>query len=192
VLAPADTWTGLPLSSCPDREALVLRYLAAFGPASVRDVQAWSGMTRLKGVVDGLRERLVSFRDEQRVELFDLPDAPRPSEDVSAPVRFLYDFDNLLRGHADRSRVVSAVNLRRVTARNGMPPATVLVDGEVSAAWKAERSHRTISLEITPFRRFDSSETEEVNTEGIRLLSFLSSEASPGHEVGEVRFAAPD
>lgn len=184
-LAPADTWTGIPLAPGPDRETLVLRYLAAFGPASVRDVQAWSGLTRLKEVVEGLRERLVSFRDEAGGELFDLPEAPRPSADVPAPARFLYDFDNLLRSHADRSRVISAENLKRISSRNGMPPATVLVDGEVAAAWKVDRSRRTPSLDITPFRPFNNSESEGVTGEGIRLLSFLS----PGQEVGEVRFS---
>lgn len=186
-LAPADTWTGRPLAPGPDREALVLRYLASFGPASVRDVQAWSGLTRLKAVVEGLRERLVSFGDASGVELFDLPDAPRPSSDVPAPVRFLYDFDNLLRGHADRSRVISAENLRRISARNGMPPATVLVDGEVGAAWRVDRSRRTTSLDITPFRIFNNSEIEETVAEGKRLLAFLS----PGQEGGQVRFSTP-
>lgn len=187
LLAPADTWTGLPMVPGPDREALVLRYLAAFGPASVRDVQAWSGLTRLKEVVEGLRERLLSFRDEAGVELFDLPDAPRPSEDVPAPVRFLYDFDNLLRGHADRSRVISDEGLRRISARNGMPPATVLVDGEVSAAWRVDRSRRTLSLDIAPFRPLNNSETEGIAAEGTRLLAFLS----PGQEGGGVRFSPP-
>ncbi|MGW5874970.1 winged helix DNA-binding domain-containing protein [Nocardiopsis terrae] len=186
-LAPADTWTGRPMAPGPDREALVLRYLAAFGPASVRDAQAWSGLTRLRGVLEGLRERLVSFRDEEGTELFDLPDAPRPAPDTPAPVRFLYDFDNLLRGHADRSRVISAENLRRISARNGMPPATVLVDGEVGAAWRVDRSRRAPSLDVTPFRPLNNLETEEITAEGIRLLAFLS----PGQKGGEVRFTDP-
>ncbi|WP_049576414.1 winged helix DNA-binding domain-containing protein [Nocardiopsis sp. SBT366] len=184
VLAPADTWTGLPMAPGPDRERLVLRYLAAFGPASVMDVQAWSGLTRLKAVVEGLRDRLVSFRDPSGTELFDLPDAPRPSADVPAPVRFLYDFDNLLRGHADRSRVVSDENLRGLSARNGMPPATVLVDGEVSASWRVDRGRGTPSLDITPFRAFNNSEIEEITDEGDRLLTFLH----PGQETAGPRF----
>ncbi|OOC55994.1 MULTISPECIES: winged helix DNA-binding domain-containing protein [Nocardiopsis] len=186
-LAPADVWTGLPMDAEPDPDTLVLRYLAAFGPATVRDVQAWSGLTRLRGVVDRLRERLVVLRGEDGAELFDLPGAPRPGPDVRAPVRFLYDFDNLLRGHADRSRVVSAENLRRLTSRNGMPPATVLVDGEVRGAWKVVRERGRAALEVTPFAPFGSAGREEAESEGLGLLGFLV----PDHEGHEVRFARP-
>ncbi|MBR8740919.1 winged helix DNA-binding domain-containing protein [Nocardiopsis sp. MG754419] len=188
VLAPADTWTGLPMDAAPDHERLVLRHLAAFGPASVRDVQAWSGLTRLAPVVSGLRDRLVTFRDEAGAELFDLPDAPRPGPDVPAPVRFLYDFDNVLRAHADRTRMISPDSLRRVTARNGMPPATVLVDGSVAASWKVDRDRRARTLDVFPFRPLDGSETEEIIEEGRRLLAFLS----PIQEGHEIRLHDPD
>ncbi|MGW9558178.1 winged helix DNA-binding domain-containing protein [Nocardiopsis sp. NPDC055551] len=212
-LAPADTWTGLPMDAEPDRERLVLRYLAAYGPASVQDIQAWSGSTRLKSVVEGLRDRLVSFHTEQDerpeggrrparpVELFDLPHAPRPGSDLypdlhadtPAPVRFLYDFDNILRAHADRTRVISDEARRRIAVRNGMPPSTVLLDGSVAATWKVNHirptrsSTHTPSLEVAPFRTLTGSETEEIVEEGRRLLDFLS----PGQGGREVRIHDP-
>ncbi|PDP85743.1 hypothetical protein CQJ94_18450 [Glycomyces fuscus] len=185
--APADTWTGLAMDAEPDPEALVLRYLAAFGPATVKDVQAWSGLTRLRGVVDRLGERLVVLRGEGGAELFDLPDAPRPGPDVPAPVRFLYDFDNVLRGHADRSRIISAEDLGRLASRNGMPPATVLVDGEVRGSWKVVRTKATAAVEVTPFRPFGAADRDGAEAEGLRLLGFLAPERD-GHEV---RFTAP-
>jgi hypothetical protein len=85
----------------------VLRYLRAFGPASVMDMQNWSRLTKLAPAFERLRERLVTFADERGRELFDLPDAPRPEADVPAPVRLLGEYDNVLLGHADRSRIAS-------------------------------------------------------------------------------------
>jgi hypothetical protein len=185
VLAPADTWTGLPMDAAPDPEGMVLRYLAAFGPAGVMDAQAWSGLTRLGEVFDRLRDRLVVLRGEDGKELFDLPGAPRPDGDTAAPVRLLYDFDNLLRGHADRSRVVSDEDLGRLTSRNGMPPATVLVDGEVRASWKVVRTGRNAAVEVVPFAPISGADRDEVEAEGLRMLRFLAADRG-GHEV---RFA---
>lgn len=102
-----ERYFGKPLAKRPSIDDLVMRYFAAFGPATVNDVQAWCGLTKLAEVVERLRSRLVTFRDEQGHELFDLPDAPRPDASTSAPVRFLPQYDNLFLAHADRSRLES-------------------------------------------------------------------------------------
>jgi hypothetical protein len=100
--ATIESWTGRELEAERSIDDVVLRYLGAFGPASVMDVQSWSGLTRLKEVLDRLRPQLLAFRDEHGKELFDLPEAPRPDPSISAPVRFLGGYDNVLLGHADR------------------------------------------------------------------------------------------
>ena len=98
------------------------RYLGAFGPATVRDVQAWSGLTGLKAVIEQLRPSLVTFRDEQDAELFDLPAASRPGGEAPAPVRLVAEFDNLVLSHADRSRVISPEAAKRLYTVNGVIP----------------------------------------------------------------------
>ena len=56
--ATLEDWTGGDLQPDPSPQQLVLRYLRAFGPATVMDVQNWSGLTKLKPVGGG-KESLV-------------------------------------------------------------------------------------------------------------------------------------
>jgi hypothetical protein len=151
----AELWLGEPVrpveASSAGLARLVTRYLGAFGPATVRDVQAWCGLTGLKAVMEQLRPSLVTFTDVQGAELFDLPSAPRPGGDVPAPVRLVAEFDNLMLSHADRSRVVSAANLSRFYAVNGIFPGAVLIDGFVAGIWRLGRSKNTATLTVEPF-----------------------------------------
>src|SRR5215210_482375 len=89
-----------------DRPALIRRHLGAFGPASVADIQAWSGLKGLGDAVAGMADELVAFRHGRRT-LYDLPDAPRPDEETTAPPRLLPEFDSLLLAHQDRTRVIA-------------------------------------------------------------------------------------
>jgi hypothetical protein len=175
-------WLGLGLGPGMTREALVLRYLCAYGPASVMDIQAWCGLTRLAAVVDGLRPGLVVMHDEHGRELFDLPDAPRPGEDVPAPVRLLYDFDNLLLSHADRSRFITGAAHAQQFDPHGPMPRIVLVDGTTAGVWTHERTAACSTLTIRAFDRFDAATVAECETEGASLLRFLDADV-PKHDV---------
>ena len=167
----AEAWLGAAPDADPAPHWLVRRYLAAFGPASVKDIQVWSGLTRLRPVVDSLRPELVTFRDEHGVELFDLPDAPRPDPETPAPPRFIYDFDNLFLSHADRSRVVTD-DYRRQTYPDNIQPSLVLIDGFTSADWKLTRDRDRATLTIRPFIPLTAADNAAITTEGARLLTF--------------------
>jgi len=180
----AEAWLGRPLDPSPSADVLVTRYLAAFGPATAADVQAWSGLTRLGEVVDRLRPGLRSFRDERGRELFDLPDAPRPGPDTPAPVRLVAEFDNLILSHADRARVVSDDNRLRLYTRNGIFPGTVLRDGFVAGMWRLTRSRRAAAVTVELFGSVPSRDRDAVGDEAQRLLAFAADGDSH-----EIRFA---
>jgi len=170
-------WLGRPLASDPSLEEMILRYLAAFGPATVKDMQTWSGLTRLGEVTERLRPRLVAFRDERGAELFDLPDAPRPDPGTPAPPRFLYDYDNLLLSHADRTRVITGEYHQQGFTMDGPMPCIVLVDGFTNGTWKIIRQRRTATLAIKPFTRLSKKDTAALTEEGDRLLAFAAADA---------------
>jgi hypothetical protein len=166
----AEAWLGRPIDRDPSLEEMVLRYLGAFGPASVKDVQTWSGLTRLGEVVERLRPRLLCFRDEYGRDLFDLPDAPRPDPDVPSPPRFLPEFDNLILSHADRTRVIADEHRKAIASRNGMVPATFLIDGFVQGTWKTERNRGKAMLEVEPFEALAKQDRRVLAEEGERLI----------------------
>ena len=181
----AEAWLGRSLDSAPSLDEIVVRYLGAFGPATVKDAQTWSGLTRLGGLVDRLRSRLFSFRDEHGGELFDLPDTPKPDPDAPAPPRFLPEFDNLILSHADRTRVIANEYRKAIASKNGMVPATFLVDGFVRGTWKTERTSAKATLVIEPFEPLAKKASDALASEGERLIRFIGE----GAEASEVVFA---
>jgi hypothetical protein len=173
----AETFLGKTVAASTDLRLLVRRYLAAFGPATPADAQAWSGIGRLKEVFETLRPELVALRDERGRELFDLAEAPRPPEDAPAPVRLLPEFDNLVLGHADRSRVIAHDHRKTISAKNGMTPATILVDGFVAGTWRVERRGRVATLALAPFRALTRRLRAEVEAEAEPLLRLVEEDA---------------
>jgi len=159
----------------------VRRYLAAFGPATVRDIQAWSGLTGLRAAVEELRAMLVTFRDEAGAELFDLPDAPRPAGGTPAPVRLVAEFDNLVLSHADRTRIFAGVDMARMYSINGIVPGSVLVDGFVAGLWRIVTARKTATLTIELWE--DVTDRRTITGEAERLLAF----AAPG-ATHDIRF----
>jgi hypothetical protein len=184
---PVESWLGRPLEANASIDTVVLRYLQAFGPATVADVTTWSRLTGLREVVERLRPQLRTFRDELGRELFDLDDGPRPDPDTPAPVRFLPLYDNLLLSHADRSRFFAA-DERRFSKAIGPYKGSALVDGEIKAIWHLEHDKPAgqvaLVVEHLPLTTKAASAVED---EAGRTLRFWQP-AVANHDVRLVKF----
>jgi hypothetical protein len=174
LLTSAQAWLGGPLAAKPSPRSLVLRYLTAFGPASAADLQAWSGSAGLRAALEKLRGQLRVFHDDAGRELFDVAGAPLPDPDVPAPVRFLPDYDNLLLGHADRSRIVA--DQHQGPKFIGVP--TFLVDGVVGGAWKLQQQRGRATLQLTPYQRFGRADKAAITAEATALIEFAAGDVA--------------
>lgn len=190
--ASAEQWLDKAIPSKPVQpDALLLRYLEGYGPASADDMRAWSGLPRtaVKDAVERLRPKLAVFRDGTgagagKRELFDLPDAPRPDGDVPAPVRLIPEYDNVITTRADE-RFVAKADRPRVFLSALRIAATVLVDGFAAGTWKVEATKKAATLTVEPFKALSARVKKDVEAEAEALLKF----AEPEARVYEVRFA---
>jgi Winged helix DNA-binding domain len=169
-----EAWLDASPDPAADVEKLVRRYLAAFGPATPADAQYWSGVPGLGEVFERLRPRLRTVRDEDGRELFDVPRAPLPHPDVPAPVRFLPEYDNVVIGHKDRTRIVPEGIPRWTEVGWG----SVLVDGTGAARWRLFETKPSATFRIEPFRRLTRGEGADTREEAARLAAFLAPESN--------------
>jgi hypothetical protein len=173
-----ESWLGAAVESAPSLDDLVLRYLAAFGPATAKDVQVWSWLSGIREVLERLRPRLRTFRDGAGRELFDVPDGPMPDPDTPAPVRFLPEYDNIALSHDDRTRIID-----RQFGVDRWMRGSVLVDGFVRGTWRLD-GKRDAVLAVRLFDVADNSQRTDVEDEAGRLLGFLA----PGAQTRDLRF----
>ena len=152
-------------------DLLLRRYLAGFGPAAVRDVADWAGVTvqTLAPAVERLEPR--RFRDERGTELIDLRRAPLPDPSTPAPVRFLPTWDATLLVHARRGQIMPE-RFRPLVFNTKTPQSmpTFLINGHVAGTWK----HTGGRVLPAPFEPLRQAVEREVAAEAERLTAFMA------------------
>jgi hypothetical protein len=179
-LTTLESWSGRSMDKDPSMAEALLRFIAAYGPASGKDIQQWCGLTKLKAVIDELSDRLVKYQDIDGTVLYDLPEAPRPDADTPAPPRFLADYDNMLISLADRSRFASSTEHRPFEIGFGLS-GSLLLDGVVGGMWKVEDT----VLEVRTVTSQRGSGLSELRDEAAVFAGFLAT----GHDVTDYRIS---
>lgn len=180
--ALADTWLGTPIDlAAREPDELVRRYLAAYGPSTLADIQAWTGLPGLRASTKAMGDELRTFRDEKGSELFDLAGSPLPGPDLDVPVRFLPEWDNAIVARSD-DRLLAGEHRAHVFRPGLRVLATLLVDGFVAGTWSITRKKSIATLEITPFTTIPKKTRSEIEREGDALVAFVEPDA-PAREV---------
>jgi hypothetical protein len=184
--ATVQQWLGVELPDPPPSPvAFLLRYLGAFGPASVADMRAWSGWKGLRAVIDAAGFSLRRFRSEHGRPLLDLPDAPLADQELPAPVRFLPEYDNVHFAHQDRERINPHRFAVPLAPGNGAAMGTFLVDGVFAGQWRRQLSpdRQTATLSVQAYGPLSAAQRTEIRREGRALLGFLASGAVPDVQI---------
>jgi hypothetical protein len=186
-LTSIEAWLGRSFDELASVDDLVPRYLAAFGPATVADMQAWSRLTGLGPAFQRLRDRLTTYRDERGRELFDVPDGPLPDPETPAPVRFLPEYDNALLGHADRTRIIPKGRRIPLPPGDGARLGTILLDGMLAGEWHLERERdgARATIVVEPYERVDATGRRAIEAEGLDLLGLIAPDHEPAIDVRE-------
>ncbi|GAA1584602.1 winged helix DNA-binding domain-containing protein [Kribbella sancticallisti] len=176
-MATATQWLGTDIDPTPSIDSVILRYLAAYGPASIQDAQTWSGLTRLSEVFDRLDLVTHTDADSGRT-LYDLPTITLPHEDTEVPTRFLPEYDNLLLSHTDRTRWIPNKTRQRLVLQETLSRGSVLHDGRVTALWKQPKQpKKTATIEIEPITKLTATARKSIESEAHHLLTFTTPEA---------------
>ncbi|HEV8669230.1 MAG TPA: winged helix DNA-binding domain-containing protein [Candidatus Limnocylindria bacterium] len=186
-----EAWLGKDPADDTSADKLMVRYLRAFGPATVADARIWSRLSGLREVFERLRPRLRTFRDEKGRELLDVPDGALPDSDTPAPPRFLPQYDNVFLSHEERSRIVR--DDLRWSQRSVMEGrfGTVLVDGFIGATWKIAHEGGRATLCVESALPLGRRDLDAVAAEGMRLLAFTDPDASRDVNVAHATKSRP-
>ena len=181
----AKAWLGKAPARCTAPDGLVLRYLAALGPATIKDAESWLGLGGLAPAFARLQSQLTVVGGTSRAPLYDLVDAPRPDGDTPAPIRFLPEWDSVVVTRADE-RVVAKAHRPRVFLPGLRIAALVLVDGFAAATWAVSRTRKVATLTVEPFATLSRQAVSELKPEGAALLKFMEPDATT-HEIEVTR-----
>lgn len=158
-------------------QALIRRYLEAFGPASAADFAqfAMQRQSEIRPALEATGDTVRTVQGPDGTTLLDVSGTPIADEDAAAPPRLLGMWDNVLLAYKDRARVIPDEYRPWVIRRNGDVLPTLLVDGYVAGVWRPVAG----GIEATAFRSLPDAAWEGLAAEAASLLAILD-DRDPG------------
>ncbi len=180
----ADTWLAgwRDMAPAEAEDALLRRYLRAFGPATAADFAAWAGLrvTDARAVWARAEAELLAVELDGRAAWILAADlgALRGAEVERPHVRLLPYFDAYLLGHAERSAFVPEGRAADVYRKQGWVAPVLLVDGRAQGTWLQKRKAGRLELHVTPFGPLSRAIVRGVEREAEALARFFGSGAA--------------
>jgi uncharacterized protein YcaQ len=174
-----DQW--LPnLDDLPVEEAetaLLRRYLQSYGPATLPDFAAWTGMlvSDVLPVRQWLGDEVAEVDIEGKRALLlrqDLAAIQAMSADDQT-VRLLPSFDAYLLGYRDKGHLVDEAHYKLVYRKAGWLSPVLLVGGRVAGIWSQARRGRRLCVTVQPFAALPGAVREQIAAETADLGRFL-------------------
>jgi hypothetical protein len=179
-----DDW--VPAAASPTRDVALAefarRYFAAYGPATVDDLCAWSGipMVEARSAVAGARAGLRDVTIQGKPG-FVRKDRLESATNLSVPqVRLLPAFDAYLLGYRRRDLAVPPALQRRLQRGGGWLHPAVVVSGRAVAAWSLRRSSRRAHVDVDPVERITRAVRAGIEAEVADIGRFLDLDVIPG------------
>jgi winged helix DNA-binding protein len=169
---PMDRWIDGGLEPWPAERAqaeLVRRWLGAFGPGTVRDVQWWTGWTVARTEAALRAVGAVEVELEDGAAGWVLPDDVESTHDPGPWIALLPSLDSTVMGWKERDWYLDGL-YRELFDNAGNAGPTVWVDGRVVGLW-AQRANLEVGYRL--LRDVGAEQRRALDEEAARLTTWL-------------------
>lgn len=163
---------------------LARRYFTSHGPATVKDLVRWSGLTTrdVRSGIDMVGQELVS--EEVDGQTYWMSPEAQAAGTVSPSLYLLPGFDEYVLGYGDRSAVLDPLHASKVVpGNNGMFMPTIISDGRVVGTWKRAVKKGGVVVTAYPFDTLTDAERVAFDQAADSYAAFL------GMRLSEIDYA---
>lgn len=165
------------MEEAPAQQALLKKFLRAYGPATAADFAHWAGipMKRAKDVCASLLSDLheVKVDDESRwLVQGDERELKRPATE-GGRIDLLPLFDPYLLAHAKKDHLIEPKHYKRVYRNQGWISAVILLDGKVIGTWEYKLRGKKVEVKVSPFEKLSRPARAQIAREATALADFF-------------------